>query len=638
MISDEDFQELCDALSSLRVIWLKERSASSSAARQDSCRHPARRKPAYTARDGCSVLRVECQSYTPKVGWPRTTRHVGYEERLFQRGGPADDEWMRDFRKATDERRRVTAEFIRRLPEICAPYTCPTYPLPTGLEGLSVPQIARGPDRRFTRAHSMNGRAKHNSRPNRDNGAAGCLEELAAVNFASAVAMSSDECRCYRTYAPDGRLLHGLYTSPRRDRVSYFSRAAYDSYRSASTHEPGRPGGTAFLSRRDRNRLQHALNGNTSAAVLTSRARPSDSRCFTMSSSRLERQPVHAETNPTRCVLSGSYSQLGLWNCCGRNGTGSQERFARVQRKPLGQKVKTWYSRLKLWDEAQVLGKRPEDLTDEEFDRALWNIHRYFAMHPAYVHNWELQRDKGPQSVADRHNVERLNYLGHPRRFIYYSGHFFSHRSCRQFAGATIEDVTEGEFMEALKRTSARAANHAVVRNYLVAHSGPQCFIQRFDQALMALEPRAPHTAAVRPKAFEWIECSRCKKTATGGCGDMERLFANRTWLRETDALERRRLHSDYPRLSGLLTEWFLHGVPTDRVVKLRHVEKVLKSNGLSSVWEDGGYRIALLDCVSDLAVQHVCRCEEIQEMIVDLWNKRDGQAFDCVMLVRLQL
>ena len=253
-------------------------------------------------------------------------------------------------------------------------------------------------------------------------------------------------------------------------------------------------------------------------------------------------------------------------------------------------------------------------------------------MRPAYVHNWELQRDKGPQSVADRHNVERLNYLGHPRRFIYYSGIFFAPELQTVRMGATIEDVTEGEFMEALKRTSARAANHAVVRNYLVAHSGPQCFIKRFDQALMALEPRAPHTAAVRPKAFEWIECSRCKKTATGRCGNgasicKPHLAVRNGCARATSVALR------LPRLSGLLTDWFLHGVPTDRVVKLRHVEKVLKSNGLSSVWEDGGYRIALLDCVSDLAVQHVCRCEEGQEMIAELWNKRDGQAFDCVML-----
>ena len=180
-------------------------------------------------------------------------------------------------------------------------------------------------------------------------------------------------------------------------------------------------------------------------------------------------------------------------------------KFATVQRKTFRQRVKTWYSRLKLWDEAQLMGKCPEELTDEELDPCLWNIHRYFAMNPALIHSWQLQRNKGPQSAADRHDLERLNYLGHPRRFMYYSGSFFTEELETVRAGATLEDVTEPEFMEALKRTSARAANYGVVRNYLAAHSGPQCFTQRFDEALMGLEPTAPYTAATRPKDFEWL-------------------------------------------------------------------------------------------------------------------------------------
>ena len=49
--------------------------------------------------------------------------------------------------------------------------------------------------------------------------------------------------------------------------------------------------------------------------------------------------------------------------------------FARRVRKASGYE---WYSRVKLWDEAQLIDKAPADLTDEEFKRALYNINRFF--------------------------------------------------------------------------------------------------------------------------------------------------------------------------------------------------------------------------------------------------------------------
>ena len=127
--------------------------------------------------------------------------------------------------------------------------------------------------------------------------------------------------------------------------------------------------------------------------------------------------------------------------------------------------------------------------------------------------------------------------------------------------------------MEALKRTSVRAANYGVVRNYLAAHSGPQCFTQRFDQALMSLEPKAPHAAATRPKDFGWLICSRCLKQRRVDVAT-ERLFANHTWLHEAAMAERRRLHWDYPNLSALLTDWFLHAAPIDGVVTVEGVKR----------------------------------------------------------------
>ena len=144
-----------------------------------------------------------------------------------------------------------------------------------------------------------------------------------------------------------------------------------------------------------------------------------------------------------------------------------QAKFARAQqRKTFGEREKRWYSRLKLWDEARTLGKLPADFTDEEFERALWNIHRYFAVNPAVVHGWRLQPYRGPQTADDRHDATKVDYLGEPRRFMYYSALLFREELEALRPGATLADVSEPDFMEVLKRTSARAANNGMVRNY----------------------------------------------------------------------------------------------------------------------------------------------------------------------------
>ena len=87
--------------------------------------------------------------------------------------------------------------------------------------------------------------------------------------------------------------------------------------------------------------------------------------------------------------------------------------FARRVRKASGYE---WYSRMKLWDEAQLIDKTPADLTDEEFMRALYNINRFSLKNKAVVLSWQLEPYKGPQSVDDRNDLERLNYLGTPMR------------------------------------------------------------------------------------------------------------------------------------------------------------------------------------------------------------------------------
>ena len=116
-------------------------------------------------------------------------------------------------------------------------------------------------------------------------------------------------------------------------------------------------------------------------------------------------------------------------------------------------------------------------------------IDRYFAKNPAVRHAWQLEPWSGPQSASDRRVDARYSYLGTPKRFMWFSNIIFRQELAALAPGGHLLSVNESVFMEALARTTARAANHSVVRNYLTPFSGPQCFCQRHDAALFHLEP-----------------------------------------------------------------------------------------------------------------------------------------------------
>ena len=186
------------------------------------------------------------------------------------------------------------------------------------------------------------------------------------------------------------------------------------------------------------------------------------------------------------------------------------EKHARRKKRQTGY---VWYSRLKLYDEALARGKAVDALTDEEFEDALYSIDRYFKMHPAQPTQWGLQPKRGPQSAADRGNDALVNYLGAPKRNYYYSWTLFQREMCALRGDATLEDLTEHEFQELLRRTSQDAHNYSVIKNYCVPFSGPQSFIQRRDEALMHMEPGprpAKQSANAVSSEFQWLQCDTC--------------------------------------------------------------------------------------------------------------------------------
>ena len=218
-----------------------------------------------------------------------------------------------------------------------------------------------------------------------------------------------------------------------------------------------------------------------------------------------------------------------------------RELFEKHARRKKRQTGFSWYSRLKLYDEALARGKFVEALTDEEFEDALYSIDRYFKMHPSYPTQWGLQAKRGPQSAADRDNEALVNYLGAPKRHYYYSWTLFQQEMWALRQDATLDTLTEVEFQDLLRRTSHDASNHSVSKNYGTPFSGPQCFTQRHDEALMQMEPGPrPATQLTGPSSsqFQWLQCDACDQQRRVDDATF-RLFHNDTW--NSDAFARRR-------------------------------------------------------------------------------------------------
>ena len=151
----------------------------------------------------------------------------------------------------------------------------------------------------------------------------------------------------------------------------------------------------------------------------------------------------------------------------------------------------------------------------------------------------------------DRQNKDRHDYLGKPTRFMWFSSTIFKQELHALAPGSTVLTATETIFMQALQRTSARASNHSVVKNYFQPFSGPQCFCQRHDANLFLLEPcSVRQQRLLQTNEFSWLYCD------APGCGKVRRvdlptlrLFANRTWHEDEKDARVASLLKSYPCL-----------------------------------------------------------------------------------------
>ena len=201
-------------------------------------------------------------------------------------------------------------------------------------------------------------------------------------------------------------------------------------------------------------------------------------------------------------------------------------------------------------------------LTDEEFEHALHSIDRYFKMNESQQTAWGLLPRRGPQSSAERHDPTKLNYLGAPRRYQYFSRLIFDRELQAIRDAASLDDVTEEEFQMALHRTAAVAVNHQVTRSYGTPFAGPQSLFQRHDAALMQMEPgpRAGGHAGSTPE-FLWLQCDACDRQRRVDQATFD-LFHNATWNADAKARRRQDLLEAHPTLERRLRTWLVdrHG------------------------------------------------------------------------------
>ena len=227
------------------------------------------------------------------------------------------------------------------------------------------------------------------------------------------------------------------------------------------------------------------------------------------------------------------------------------------------QTVFEYYSRHRLFHEAQLLGKEPADLTDDEFHRSLVRINRYFQSHPSLVLSFQLRSCRGPQCVEDRHDIDKVNYIGGLKLWKYFWRPVFDHElklMCPNDPSA-LDHISEAQFYELLRLTNQRVWNLAIIRNHIIPFAGPQCFHHKDDPVRMHAAPDIE--VASNPSLdvpYKWMQCSQasCQRWHRVD-HDTARLYDDERWIRKS--VDRIVAHCQEinPRLRDGMWYWLRH-------------------------------------------------------------------------------
>ena len=175
-----------------------------------------------------------------------------------------------------------------------------------------------------------------------------------------------------------------------------------------------------------------------------------------------------------------------------------------------------WYSRRTMWEFAEKLGKDcVEDLNDVEFIDGLHSVHTHFRKHPASRVSWNLQRHMGPQTLDDKNDEDKLNYVGSPLVHKFYDRGIFIEELRGLDNTLFPETASERQFEEALRRTYFIIMSAWSTRAITSEYQGPQQYAHRFciQRINFSLDETFIHRQGIDDKNYvTWLKCDSCEK------------------------------------------------------------------------------------------------------------------------------
>ena len=236
--------------------------------------------------------------------------------------------------------------------------------------------------------------------------------------------------------------------------------------------------------------------------------------------------------------------------------------------------------------------------------------------------------------------MKLVDYLGSPRRYMWFSAAIFKQELAAWRPGIATEDLSEADFVELLQRTSTRPSNHGVVRNYLVAFSGPQSWVQRAEAAVMDLEPRVEgRRVEYRPKEFEWLQCAACERWRRVDLSTV-RVFANWHWRHHEHEERKADLCASFPRLLERLRQFVAWDGGSAAAaasscssgIDVAAVEAFLELVDMHEAFDAENHR-GLLELVLLECRRRNRPCPDVQREVEALQNAEPGPMFRCEML-----
>ena len=244
-----------------------------------------------------------------------------------------------------------------------------------------------------------------------------------------------------------------------------------------------------------------------------------------------------------------------------------------------------WYSRHRLWLFAESLGLSGiAALSDDEFLRGLETVSTYFTKHAPLRQNLQLHPFAGPQVLADR-GSDKEQVLGNLKLFPYYDRALFVAELQGLSAHTTVATACERDFMQALRATSNRMRNWAMLRGLDgVSFQGPQSYahkdhLDRLNFSVTeVLAPKqsgsgscVPSGSSALARPLHTLKCDKCGKLRRVDNATFL-LYHPSTW--EQDALQS--ATTDLLLLAPSLKDFKTSVGPSELVVVKQHLQSFL--------------------------------------------------------------